>query len=76
VKAIQRTGHGDPAEVVGLADLPDIAPPGPNEVIIDVEAAPVQPTDLLMINGTYGYQPPVPHILGVEGHERSPDERP
>jgi NADPH:quinone reductase-like Zn-dependent oxidoreductase len=67
VKAIQLNRHGDPADAVTVVDIPDVGPPAPDEVVIDVEASPIQPTDLLMIAGTYGYQPPAPHILGVEG---------
>jgi NADPH:quinone reductase-like Zn-dependent oxidoreductase len=67
MKAIQLNAYGDPVDVVSLVDVPDVGPPGPGEVVVDVEAAPIQPTDLLMIKGTYGYLPPYPHILGVEG---------
>lgn len=67
MKAIQLNRHGDPTDGVSLVDIPGLGPPGPDEIIIDVEASPIQPTDLLMIAGTYGYQPPTPHILGVEG---------
>jgi NADPH:quinone reductase-like Zn-dependent oxidoreductase len=67
MQALQLNGHGEPADVVSLVELPDVGMPGPDEVVIDVEAAPVQPTDLLIINGTYGVQPATPHVLGVEG---------
>jgi NADPH:quinone reductase-like Zn-dependent oxidoreductase len=67
VKAIQQVGYGPPAEVVRLVDVPDLDAPGPGEVVITVEASPIQPTDLLMIEGTYGHLPSLPHVLGVEG---------
>jgi mitochondrial enoyl-[acyl-carrier protein] reductase / trans-2-enoyl-CoA reductase len=61
------TEYGDPADTVDLVEVPDPGDPGPDEIVIDVEATPIQPTDLLMIAGTYGYLPPRPHLLGVEG---------
>ena len=59
------TEYGDPAATVDLVEVPDPGDPGPDEIVIDVEATPIQPTDLLMIAGTYGYLPPRPHLLGV-----------
>ena len=67
MKSIQLTAYGNPADVVTLVDVPDVSTPGPEEVVIDVEAAPVDPSDLYMIAGTYGNLPPLPHILGIEG---------
>jgi NADPH:quinone reductase-like Zn-dependent oxidoreductase len=67
MKAIQLQGYGDPTEVVKLVDLPDVGAPGPDEFIIDVEASPINGTDFMMMAGIYGFQPPLPHILGVEG---------
>lgn len=67
MKSIQLSAYGNPADVVSLVDVPDVGPPEPDEIIIDVEASPVEPTDLLMIEGSYGYLPSLPHILGVEG---------
>jgi NADPH:quinone reductase-like Zn-dependent oxidoreductase len=67
MRGIQLTAHGDPSEVVELVDVPDVGAPGPDEVVIDVEASPVEPTDLYMIAGVYGYLPPLPHLLGAEG---------
>jgi len=67
MKAIQLQGYGDPAEVVRLVDVPVVGAPGPDEFIIDVEATPINGTDFMMMAGIYGFQPPLPHILGVEG---------
>ena len=67
MKSIQLSAYGNPADVVSLVDVPEVGPPEPGEIIIDVEASPVEPTDLLMIEGSYGYLPSLPHILGVEG---------
>ena len=67
MKALQLSGYGDPDKVVKLVDLPDVGAPGPDEIVIDVEAVPVEPSDLYIIAGIYGNLPPLPHILGVEG---------
>ena len=73
MKSIQLTASGNPADVVQLVDMPDISAPGPEEVIIDVEAAPVEPSDLYMIADIYGSLPPLPHILGIQGVGRVSD---
>jgi NADPH:quinone reductase-like Zn-dependent oxidoreductase len=67
MKSIQLTAYGNPAEVVKLVDVPDIGMPGPDEIVIDMEAAPIEPSDLYMIAGVYGNLPPLPHILGIQG---------
>jgi NADPH:quinone reductase-like Zn-dependent oxidoreductase len=71
MKSIQVTAYGDPAEVVKLVNVPDVGSPASNEVVIDVEAAPVEPSDLYMIAGIYGNLPPLPHILGIQGVGRA-----
>jgi NADPH:quinone reductase-like Zn-dependent oxidoreductase len=67
MKGLQLTGYGDPAKVVKLVELPDLGAPGPDEIIIDVEASPIEPTDQYIIAGIYGELPPLPHILGCTG---------
>jgi NADPH:quinone reductase-like Zn-dependent oxidoreductase len=67
MKGIQLTGYGNPAEVVKLVHAPDVGAPGPDEVLIDIEAAPVEPSDLYTIAGIYGILPPLPHFLGIQG---------
>jgi len=67
MKALQLQAFGNPANVVKLVDLPDVGAPGPDEVVIAPEASPINNTDFLIIAGRYGYLPPLPSILGVEG---------
>jgi NADPH:quinone reductase-like Zn-dependent oxidoreductase len=67
MKGIQITGYGDAAKVTKLVDVPDVGPPSPDEVVIDIEAAPVEPSDLYIIAGIYGVLPPLPHLLGIQG---------
>lgn len=41
--------------------------PGPGEVLIRVEATPINPSDLMFIQGKYGFKKPTPTIPGFEG---------
>jgi mitochondrial enoyl-[acyl-carrier protein] reductase / trans-2-enoyl-CoA reductase len=67
MRAVQLQAFGDPADVVKLMNVPDVGAPGPDEVVIATEASPINGTDHLIIAGRYGYLPPLPSILGVEG---------
>jgi NADPH:quinone reductase-like Zn-dependent oxidoreductase len=51
MKGLQLTGYGKPADVVKLVDLPDPGDPGPDEIVIDVEASAIEPTDQYIIAG-------------------------
>jgi NADPH:quinone reductase-like Zn-dependent oxidoreductase len=67
MKAIQIEAFGDPAEVMKLVDVPDVGAPAAGEVVIALEASPINMSDLLMISGRYGYRPPLPCVVGTEG---------
>ncbi|MGX9426821.1 MULTISPECIES: zinc-dependent alcohol dehydrogenase family protein [Bradyrhizobium] len=67
MKAIQIEAFGNPAEVMRLVDVPDVGAPGDGEVVIALEASPINMSDLLMISGRYGYRPKLPSIVGTEG---------
>lgn len=67
MKGLQLTGYGAPADVLKLVELPDPSPPGADEIIIDVEASPIEPTDQYIIAGIYGELPPLPHFVGCTG---------
>jgi NADPH:quinone reductase-like Zn-dependent oxidoreductase len=70
VKAIQIEAFGNPAEVVNAVDIPDVGAPAAGEVVIALEASPINQYDLLMIAGGYGYRPQLPAIMGTEGAGR------
>ena len=38
MKSVQLTAYGKVADVVKLVDVPDVGTPGPDEIIINVEA--------------------------------------
>jgi NADPH:quinone reductase-like Zn-dependent oxidoreductase len=67
MKAIQIEAFGNPAEVMKLVEVPDVGAPGEGEVVIALEASPINMSDLLMISGRYGYRPKLPSIVGTEG---------
>ena len=67
MKAIQIEVFGNPAEVVKAVDIPDVGAPAAGEVVLTLEALPINPYDLLMIAGGYGYRPRLPAIMGTEG---------
>jgi NADPH:quinone reductase-like Zn-dependent oxidoreductase len=58
---------GDPAEVLEVADHPEPPAPGAGEVLVDLVAAPINPSDLHTIAGTYGIKPSLPSVPGYEG---------
>ena len=64
MKAVQVVAFGRPAEAVRLNEVPDVGSPGPNEVVVAVEAAPINNSDFMIIAGRYGYLPTPPATLG------------
>jgi NADPH:quinone reductase-like Zn-dependent oxidoreductase len=67
MKAIQAVAFGRAAEAVRLNEVPELGSPGPNEVVVAVEATPINNTDLMIAAGRYGVLPPLPATLGIEG---------
>jgi NADPH:quinone reductase-like Zn-dependent oxidoreductase len=67
MRAVQISAFGDPREVAKLIELPDPAAPGPDEALVQVEYAPINPSDLLLIRGLYGVRPKLPATVGSEG---------
>ena len=55
MRALQQSAYGPPTEVVSLVD---VAPPqpGPADMVVAVEAAPVHLADLKLINGDPGFR--------------------
>jgi mitochondrial enoyl-[acyl-carrier protein] reductase / trans-2-enoyl-CoA reductase len=66
--AVHYRRFGPASEVAELIQLPDPAPPAAGEVLIDVEAAPINPADLLRLEGRYGDTiDALPAYAGTEG---------
>jgi NADPH2:quinone reductase len=66
MKAIFCDRWGDPEEVLQVRDVPEPTP-GRGEVRVRMIASPINPSDLLMVRGQYGRQPPLPATPGFEG---------
>lgn len=58
MKAIMIPRFGVPAEVAELVDLPEPGAPSADEVLVAVEASPINPSDQLKFAGKYGATPP------------------
>jgi NADPH:quinone reductase len=65
VKAWQVTQHGEPEEVLELADIPR-PEPGPGQILVRVLAAAANFPDVMLCRGTYQVKVPLPFTLGVE----------
>lgn len=66
MRAIIFDRFGEPAEVLGVRDVP--APePAHGEVRVRMLAAPINPSDLMTIRGIYGRLPTLPATPGLEG---------
>lgn len=66
MQAIVMKQFGEPAEVLNVEEIPTPAP-GPGDVRVRMLAAAVNPSDLMMIRGTYGHRPELPTVPGYEG---------
>jgi NADPH:quinone reductase-like Zn-dependent oxidoreductase len=67
MQAIQIEAFGNPAEVLKVVEVPDVGAPAAGEVVIALEASPINMSDLLMISGRYGHRPKLPSVMGTEG---------
>lgn len=67
MKAVLITRFGPAAEVAEVAEVRDPAPPGPGQVLLDILAAPINPSDFLVFQGRFGpTPPPLPAPAGGE----------
>jgi NADPH:quinone reductase-like Zn-dependent oxidoreductase len=66
MRQLQLMAHGEPSDVIELSTVSKPAL-GPEEVLISMEAAPLNPSDFLFVRGTYGVRPAFPSSVGAEG---------
>src|SRR5437868_10860704 len=66
MRQLQLTAHGEPSDVI---ELNTVSEPtlGQEEVLISMEAAPMNPSDFLFVRGIYGIRPAFPSSVGAEG---------
>ncbi len=66
MKALIFRETGEPKSVLKLAEIPT-PPLAPGEALLRVLLSPINPSDLHMVRGRYGYQPELPASPGAEG---------
>lgn len=65
-RALRFHATGDPLAALRLEDLP-LPDPGPGEMRLRMVARPINPSDLLQVQGVYGRKPSLPATAGFEG---------
>jgi len=66
--AAQVNAFGQPETAIEVVEQADPGEPGADEVTIEAEFAPINPADVLNLEGKYGaVPPPLPMIPGAEG---------
>src|ERR1700739_290398 len=66
MRQLQLIAHGEPLEVIELNTVSKPAL-GQEDVLISMEAVPLNPSDFLFVRGTYGVRPAFPSPVGAEG---------
>src|SRR3989475_1689367 len=66
MRQLQVVAHGEPSDVIELNTVSEPAL-GQEEVLISMEAAPMNPSDFLFVRGIYGIRPAFPSSVGAEG---------
>src|SRR6267378_1306721 len=66
MQQLQLIAHGEPSDIIELNTVSEPAL-GQEDVLISMEAAPINPSDFLFVRGMYGIQPVFPSPVGAEG---------
>src|SRR5258707_2055674 len=72
MRQLQLIAHGEPSDVIELNTGSEPAL-GQEDVLISMEAAPLNPSDFLFVRGTYGVRPAFPSSVGERGVARVGD---
>src|SRR5262249_29116562 len=66
MRAVQLLAYEGKPENISIAEIP-VPRPGPGEVLVKVFASPINPSDLMFIQGLYGFKKSLPAVPGFEG---------
>lgn len=66
MRAVVCPAWGEPGQVLEVRNVP-VPVCGPGQVRVRMLASPINPSDLFMVRGQYGYLPPLPCVPGFEG---------
>src|SRR5216684_3677678 len=66
MRQLQLVAHGEPSDVIELNTVSEPAL-GQEDVLVSMEAAPLNPSDFLFVRGIYGVRPTFPSSVGAEG---------
>src|SRR5205809_1237338 len=66
MRQLQLLAHGEPSDVIELNTVAESAL-GQEDVLISMEAAPLNPSDFVLVRGMYGIRPGFPSPVGAEG---------
>src|SRR3989442_6652923 len=69
MRQLQLVAFGEPSEVIELNTVSEPAL-GQEDVLVSMEAAPINPSDFLLVCGMYGVRPAFPFSVGAEGVRR------
>src|SRR5438128_7812524 len=66
MRQLQLVAYGEPSDVI---ELNTVSEPvlGEQDVLLSMEAAPLNPSDFLLVRGKYGIRPALPSAVGAEG---------
>ena len=66
MKAAVFESFGEPSQMLNVREMPD-PKPGPGEVRVRMILSPINPSDVLVVQGLYGVLPKLPATPGFEG---------
>ena len=66
LRRLQLVAHGEPSDVIELNTVSEPAL-GEEGVLVSMEAAPLNPSDFVLVRGMYGIRPAFPSPVGAEG---------
>ena len=66
MRQLQLVAYGEPSDVIELNRVSEPAL-GQEDVLVSMEAAPINPSDFMLVRGIYHVRPALPFPVGAEG---------